>query len=270
MEVIKNLESLTTSVRHIATTAGQFLKEERKTFHREEVEEKHAHDYVSYVDKESERRIVSALSLLLPEAGFITEEGSAEYNNEPFCWVVDPLDGTTNYIHDNAPYCVSIALRSKEELLIGVVYDPCREECFYAWKGGGAYIDGRRIQVSDVQEAENAFVVAELPYNAQQYRRTGEHLLHQLYGKVGGIRMTGSAALAICYIAAGRFDAWAEAFIGKWDYAAAALIVLEAGGRVTDFYGNDFFIDGHHIIATNGHLHHWLQKMINEVPPLDL
>ena len=119
-----DLALLTAKVCRIAMDAGSFLKEERKTFRSESVEKKHAHDYVSYVDKESERQIVAELSALLPEAGFITEEGSAVYQDEPYCWVVDPLDGTTNYIHDNAPYCVCIALRSKEELLIGVVYDP--------------------------------------------------------------------------------------------------------------------------------------------------
>lgn len=265
-----DLSSLTARVCRIAMDAGLFLKEERRTFRRESVEEKHAHDYVSYVDKESERQIVAALSALLPEAGFITEEGSAVYSDEALCWVVDPLDGTTNFIHDNAPYCVSIALRSKEELLLGVVYDPCRDECFYGWKGGGAYVDGERMHVSGVQELENAFLVVELPYNSAQYARTGEHLIHSLYGKVGGIRMNGSAALAICYVAAGRFDAWAEAFIGKWDYSAAALLVLEACGRVTDFYGNENFIEGHHIIATNGHLHRALQELIAEVPPLEM
>ena len=100
-----DLASLTAKVCRIAMDAGSFLKEERKTFRSESVEKKHAHDYVSYVDKESEKQIVAELSVLLPEAGFITEEGSAVYQDEPYCWVVDPLDGTTNYIHDNAPYC---------------------------------------------------------------------------------------------------------------------------------------------------------------------
>ena len=265
-----DLAQLTTEVRRIAMDAGRFLKEERKYFCLESVEKKHAHDYVSYVDKESEKQIVAALSALLPEAGFITEEGSATYRDEPYCWVVDPLDGTTNFIHDNAPYCVSIALRSKEELLLGVVYDPCRNECFYGWQGGGAYVDGRRMQVSAVGQMEDAFLVVELPYNSQQYARTGEHLIHNLYGKVGGIRMTGSAALAICYVAAGRFDAWAEAFIGKWDYSAAALLVQEAGGKVTDFYGGENFIEGHHIIATNGLLHQELQELIRQAYPLGM
>ena len=230
-----DLASLTAKVCRIAMDAGSFLKEERKTFRSESVEKKHAHDYVSYVDKESEVRVVKALTALLPEAGFITEEGSAIYQDEPYCWVIDPLDGTTNYIHDEAPYCVSIALRSCTELLLGVVYEVCRDECFYAWKGGGAYVNGERLRVSLVSELKDAFVVTELPYNFEQYARTGEHLIHELYGKVAGIRMNGSAALALCYVAAGRFDAWLEAFIGKWDFSAAALMVLEAGGKVTDF-----------------------------------
>lgn len=265
---MEDLKILTESVCCIAREAGYFLKEEWKNFSREAVQKKQAHDYVSYVDKESERRVVAALRELLPEAGFIAEEGSAVYHDEPYCWVVDPLDGTTNYIHDNAPYCVSIALRDKDSLLLGVVYDPCRDECFYAWQGGGAYVNGERMEVSSVQQVEDAFVVTELPYNSDRYARTGEHLIHELYGRVAGIRMTGSAALAICYVAAGRFDAWLEAFIGKWDFSAAALIVLEAGGRITDFCGSDAFLDGHHIIATNGLLHPLFLKLAGEVSPL--
>lgn len=257
-----NLQQLTADVCRIATDVGRFLKEERRNFRRERVVEKQAHDYVSYVDKESERRLVQELTALLPEAGFIAEEGSAIYNDEPYCWVIDPLDGTTNYIHDNAPYCVSIALRNHEELLVGVVYEVCRDECYYAWKGGRAWLNGEPIHVSGIDSMEDAFLITELPYNARDYKQTAEHLLHELYGVVGGIRMNGSAAVAICYVAAGRFDGWLEAFINKWDYSAAALIVLEAGGQVTDFYGNKNFLEGHHIIATNGHLHLSLQELV--------
>lgn len=265
-----DLRILTGKVCDVARTAGRFLKEERKSFRREAVEEKHAHDYVSYVDKESEKRIVAALGALLPEAGFIVEEGSAVYRDEPYCWVVDPLDGTTNYIHGNAPYCVSIALRNKHELLLGVVYDPCLDEYFYAWKGGGAYLNGQSLQVSSVRSMEASFVVTELPYNSEQYARTGEYLIRELYGRVAGIRMNGSAAIALCYVAAGRFDAWLEAFLGKWDFSAAALIVQEAGGRVTDFYGNAGFIDGHHVVATNGWLHPFLLELVQKAMPLGM
>ena len=179
--------------------------------------------------------------------------------------MIDPLDGTTNYIHDNAPYCVSIALRSRDELLLGVVYEVCRDECFYAWKGGKAWLNGEPLHISDIDDVTNAFLIVELPYNDAAYKQIAMHLLDDLYGKAGAIRMNGSAAAAICYVAAGRFDGWLEAFIGKWDYSAAALIVLEAGGEVTDFYGSRDFMEGHHIIATNGHLHTYLQDLVKEV-----
>ena len=261
-----DLKQLTADVCRIGTEVGYFLNVERKIFGRERVVVNHALDYVSYVDIESEVCVVKALTALLPEAGFITEEGSAIYQDEPYCWVIDPLDGTTNYIHDEAPYCVSIALRSRTELLLGVVYEVCRDECFYAWKGGKAFMNGEEIHVSNVENIKDAFVITELPYNHLQYKQTALHLIDQLYGVVGGIRMNGSAAAAICYVAIGRL----EAFLGLCDYSAAALIVQEAGGKVTNFYGEDHFIEGHHILATNGNLHPFFQKLLAEVPPLNM
>ena len=203
---ISDLEYLCAEVRQIARKAGAFLRDERQKFDRERVEEKSAHNYVSYVDKESERRLVEQLSTLLPEAGFIAEEGSGSLTDEEYCWVIDPLDGTSNYIHDMAPYSVSIALRDREELLLGVVYEVCRNECFYAWKGGKAFMNGEEIHVSNVEDIKDAFVITELPYNHLQYKQTALHLIDRLYGVVGGIRMNGSAAAAICYVAMWRFD----------------------------------------------------------------
>lgn len=160
---ISDLEYLCAEVRQIARKAGAFLRDERQKFDRERVEEKSAHNYVSYVDKESERRLVEQLSTLLPEAGFIAEEGSGSLTDEEYCWVIDPLDGTSNYIHDMAPYSVSIALRDREELLLGVVYEVCRNECFYAWKGSKAYLDGKEIRVTDVAVLDKAFVALGFP-----------------------------------------------------------------------------------------------------------
>ncbi len=136
-----DLEKITLNVREIALRAGAFLRNERSGFDRSKVEKKNAHDYVSYVDKESERRIVAQLRELLPEAGFIAEEGSGSLTTENYCWLVDPLDGTTNFIHNNAPYCVSIALRNKEELLVGVVYEVCRDELYWTYKGAPSYMN---------------------------------------------------------------------------------------------------------------------------------
>ena len=151
-------------VRALVLETGGFLREECRNFRRDRVEKKGAHDYVSYVDKESERRLVARLHELLPQAGFITEEGSASYASEQYCWVVDPLDGTTNFIHGNAPYCVSIGLRDDKELLLGVVYEVCRDECFWAWKGSPARLNGMEIRVSPVATLDDAFIQLGFPY----------------------------------------------------------------------------------------------------------
>lgn len=258
-----NLENLCTEVQHIARRAGTFLKEERRKFDRERVEEKSAHNYVSYVDKESEKWLIEQLSALLPEAGFIAEEGSGSLTDENYCWVVDPLDGTSNYIHDVAPYCVSIALRNKEELLLGVVYEVCRDECFYAWKGSKAYLDGQEIHVSNVSELDKAFIALGFPYNSDAYRPVALHLVDRLYGFAGGTRLMGAAAAEICYIAAGRFEARIEAYIGPWDVAAGAMILMQAGGKITDFSGGDNWQSGDEVLASNGAMHGELLNMIN-------
>jgi myo-inositol-1(or 4)-monophosphatase len=267
--VEQNLEKLTLAVCEIARQAGAYIRGEREKFSLESVERKHAHDYVSYVDKGSERLIVSALRELLPEAGFITEEKTAQRGQSPLCWVVDPLDGTTNFIHQYEPYAVSIALMEGKEVLIGVVYEVCADECFYAWKGGGAYlmhnaqcIMHNKLRVSS-QKIQDALLCLQLPYNSDAYKPTIKRLIDQLYGNVGSIRMCGSAAMALCYVAAGRLDGYAEQYIGQWDYMAGSLIVMEAGGRVTDYAGSEDFTQGNSVVATNGVIQGNLLDIIN-------
>ena len=290
-----NLETIALQVCDIAREAGAYIKKERASFSVEKVERKHAHDYVSYVDKGSEQLIVKALRALLPEAGFITEEGTAKgddvrcLKDEEGCtWVVDPLDGTTNFIHGFAPYAVSIALIRGREILVGVVYEICADECFYAWKGGGAFLDGRcqmedgRCQMEDggcqmedgrckpsfrgvplhvgQSTINDALLCLQLPYNSDAYKPVIKQLIQHFYGNVGSIRMIGSAAMALCYVAAGRLDAYAERYIGQWDYMAGALIVMEAGGRVTNYDGEEFFMQGDSVVATNGTVHDDLMK----------
>ena len=258
------------SVCEIARRAGAYIREERKKFSLERVERKHAHDYVSYVDKGSEQLIVSALRELLPEAGFVTEEGLAGHDAEQLLWVVDPLDGTTNFIHQYAPYAVSIALLQGKEVLIGVVYEICSDECFYAWKGGGAFLmdngelimdNARPLHVSG-QGIQDALLCLQLPYNHEAYKPVIKQLIDKLYGNVGSIRMCGSAAMALCYVAAGRLDGYAEKYIGQWDYMAGSLIVQEAGGVVTDYAGSSDFTQGNSVVATNGLIQENLLEII--------
>lgn len=264
------LEELTRGVCEIAKQAGAYIREERRKFSLESVERKHAHDYVSYVDKGSEKQIVSALRQLLPEAGFITEEGTTKMEegrgkmeedsaispqSSALTWVVDPLDGTTNFIHQYAPYAVSIALLQGKEILIGVVYEVCHDECYCAWKGGGAYVELKgeslKLKVSN-QKVQDALLCLQLPYNSDAYKPVIKHLIDKLYGNVGSIRMCGSAAMALCYVASGRYDGYAEKYIGQWDFMAGALIVKEAGGMVTNYEGSEDFTQGNNVVATNG------------------
>lgn len=261
-----DLALLTEKVRAVALEAGAFIREERKKFSRNVVEKKHAHDYVSYVDKESEKRITASLKELLPEAGFIAEEsGVALRENSSYCWVVDPLDGTTNFIHDNAPYCVSIALRDEKELLAGVVYEITRDECYWTYKGSASYLNGKEIHVSAVSALDDAFIELGLPYNSEAYKPMAAHLISRLYGNVAGLRLMGAAAAELCYIAAGRFEARIEAFLGPWDIAAGTLILKNAGGKVTDFKGGDSFCSGAQVLASNGKVHADLLDIIDKL-----
>ncbi len=268
MDPTRNLEKLTMAVVEVARQAGALIKQERLSLKASDIKNKNPHDYVTKVDKLSEAFLIDALRGLLPSAGFIIEEMGATWEGEPYAWVVDPLDGTTNFIHDMGSYCVCIALRDESSLLLGVVFDPVRDECFYCWKGAGAsYNNGVPIRVSKTESFQDALVITELPYNSQGYHDCAMNLLESFMGNVAAIRMTGSAALAICYVACGRVDAWMEAYLGRWDFSAAALILMEAGGRMTDFLGREDFLDGHHVVATNALLHEGVLDILSKCLP---
>lgn len=275
---MKDLETITRLVCQVAREAGAYINKERASFSVDKVERKHAHDYVSYVDKGSERLIVGKLREIVPEAGFITEEGTTKMedvrckkeetssiSSQPsdLTWVVDPLDGTTNFIHGFAPYAVSIALCKGRQIVVGVVYEIVSDECFYAWQGGKAWVNDKPLHVG-TSEINDALLCLQLPYNSDAYKPVIKRLIDRFYGNVGSIRMMGSAAIALCYVAAGRLDAYAERYIGQWDYMAGALIVKEAGGMVTNYDGSDDFTQGDSIVATNGVVHQALLDAVRE------
>ncbi len=260
-----DLRHLVEAVKEIAVDIGHFLKGERAKFDRSAVQEKGPHDYVSYVDKASEERLVSRLSALLPEAGFITEEKTTrQYAQEAYCWVIDPLDGTTNFIHDMAPYCVSIALRDSHEILLGVVYEVCRNECYWAYKGGGAYMNDTPIHVSEIAAMDQAQILLGFPYDSKRFRPIVLRAIAQMYGVVGAERLLGSAAAELCYVAAGRAEGRIEGLLGPWDVAAGTLILSEAGGITTDFSGGNTYLDGREVIASNGLIHEHLLRIVGE------
>lgn len=252
------LDQILEEVKRLAVEAGTFIAKQRESFDAGRVEKKQSHDYVSYVDKECERMVVARLKEILPEAAFITEEKTTlqQEKETDLCWVVDPLDGTTNFIHDLAPYCVCIALIDKTDLLLGVVYEVTRKELYSAAKGMGAFLNGRPIHVSARRELDDALVMIGYPYNADGWRQFCLNLTGRLYGHCASIRSNGSAEAELCYVAVGKIDVYVESFIQPWDVAAGACILREAGGRVTDYEGGDeLWMSGRQVLATNGLLH---------------
>ncbi|PWJ43379.1 inositol monophosphatase family protein [Sediminitomix flava] len=244
------LEGLCKKVVELSEEVGQFIMVERSRFEREDIEYKGTNDMVSYVDKTSEKMIVEKLSDFLPEAGFIAEEGTGTRNEGGYNWIIDPLDGTTNFIHGIPTFAISIALAKGEELLLGVVHEPNRKESFYAWKGGGAYLNGNKIKTSPEPELSRGLIATGFPYQNFQLMEGYMNALQHLMQACHGLRRIGAAAIDLAYVAAGRFEGFFEYDLKPWDVAAGGLIVKEAGGVVTNFYGGDEFIFKGQIIAS--------------------
>jgi myo-inositol-1(or 4)-monophosphatase len=247
-----DLEKLCFDVQGIAKIAGLFIAEQREKFNLEDVVVKGKADFVSYVDKQAEVQIVDSLRKLLPGSGFIAEEGTAKSTDEKYKWIIDPLDGTTNFIHGLPPFAVSIALMDEQELVIGVVYEITQDECFYAWKGSKAYLNGNEIKVSTAATTNNALIATGFPYSAfdklESYVASMRHFMVNSHG----LRRLGSAATDLAYVAAGRFEAFYEHGLKPWDVAAGTIILRQAGGKVSDFNGGDKFLFNGEMVASNG------------------
>ncbi|WP_111669029.1 inositol monophosphatase family protein [Algoriphagus litoralis] len=251
----ERLTQLLEQTQEVAKEVGAFIRKERQHFDVKKVEHKGFNDLVSYVDKEAERQIVDRLSAILPEAGFITEEGTNTTKGETYNWVIDPLDGTTNFIHNIPVFSVSIALMEGNELILGVVYEVNRHECFYAMKGGGAYCNDTRIKVSEAEQLSASLIATGFPY--YNFELIDKYLatMKSLMQKTHGLRRFGSAAVDLCYVASGRTEGFFEYNLNSYDVAAGALIVKEAGGQVTDFKGGEDYVFGRNIVASNGAIH---------------
>ncbi|MCE3278786.1 MAG: inositol monophosphatase [Bacteroidetes bacterium] len=246
-----NLQTLCQDVCALSRQTGEFIRAERKKFSSGKVEIKGKNDFVSYVDKGSEKLLVEALSKFLPESGFIAEEGTSTKKGDVYNWIIDPLDGTTNFIHGIPCYAISIALMRNEELVMGVIYEVNLDECFYAWEGSKAFMNGDEISVSSAPKLSDSLIATGFPY--YDYNRMDEYMkVFQHFMKTTrGLRRLGSAATDLAYVACGRFEGFYEYSLQPWDVAAGAFIVKQAGGKVTDFSGGKNFIFGKEIIAGN-------------------
>lgn len=258
------LQHICTEIAELAQKAGTFIREERSKISNNDIELKGKASLVTYVDKETEKMIVARLRELMPEAGFITEEGTATESGEEYKWIIDPLDGTTNFIHGIFPHSVSIALSRNNVPVAGVVYEIGQDELFSAWKDGGAYLNGEPISVSASSKHEDVLLATGFPY--YNFEKLNEYLkvLEFFMIETRGMRRMGSAAVDLAYVACGRFDGFFEHALHAWDVAAGVLLVQEAGGKITDFKGGDNFLFGKELISANANYFPAFFKVINE------
>ena len=237
----------------VAKDAGRLLRDRVGT--RIDVDHKGSINLVTDVDLASERLIREAISTYYPRHEVLGEEGGLSESGSEYRWVVDPLDGTTNYAHGYPIFCVSIALECKGEIVLGVVYDPMRDELFSAERGGGAALNNRPILISKTAELMQGLLSTGFPYDIKTSKLTNLDHWANFAMNAQALRRDGAAALDLCYVACGRFDGFWELNLSPWDTAAGALIVTEAGGRVTNFSGGPFSNYKPEVVASNGLIH---------------
>jgi myo-inositol-1(or 4)-monophosphatase len=239
----------------IVKKVGSFIQAESKKLSTTDIEVKGLNDFVTYIDKEAERRLIMELKSLIPNAGFIVEEDQTQKKAIEYNWVIDPIDGTTNFIHSIPVYSISVALSYKGEIIMGIVYEINSNECFYAIKNQPAYLNTNIISVSKNNQLNNALIATGFPYHDFSLLDPYLLLLKDVMQNSRGIRRLGSAAVDLAYVACGRFDVFFEYGLKPWDVAAGSFIVKQAGGNVSDFSDKSNYIFGQQIIATNKLLH---------------
>ncbi|MFB3924601.1 MAG: inositol monophosphatase family protein [Syntrophales bacterium] len=248
----------------IAREAGRFLKQ--RLNHKHTIDYKGEINIVTEEDKMSEEIIISRIRKNFPSHGILAEE-SEEIGGSGYRWIIDPLDGTTNYAHGYPVFCVSIALEREGKVVLGVIFNPVLDEIFVAEDGKGAFLNKRRIRVSTTADLSLGLLATGFPYDIRENRDNNLNYFVGLATRVQAIRRAGSAALDLAYTACGRFDAFWELKLRPWDTAAGCLLVKEAGGVVTDLFGRPFLLDSPHILASNGKMHDRLIRYFKETDP---
>lgn len=252
-----DLEKLCEDVCSVCREVGKFIAMEQKRLTQSGIETKGKNDFVTYVDKASESLLVRELSALLPGSAFITEENTVQKANDSdeSIWIIDPIDGTTNFIHGIPLFSISVALMIDKKIVLGVVYEISGEECFYATEKLGAQLNGVKINVSDRATISDSLLVTGFPYRMGDMLDKWMELFKYFLKSSHGVRRLGSAAIDLAYVACGRFEAFYEYGLSPWDVAAGTFIVEQAGGKVTDFKGEMGYIFNKELVSSNGKVH---------------
>ena len=245
-----------------ARQAGSVIVRHLNQLESLEVVEKGRNEFVSQVDRLAEEAIIEVIREYHPDHSILAEE-SGESGEHEYQWIIDPLDGTTNYLHGFPGFCVSIAVAHEGQLEHGVVYDPLRQEVFTASRGQGAQLDGRRIRVSKRARMRHSLIATGFPYRMnKQFIDDYLAMLRAVIEESAGVRRPGSAALDLCYVAAGRVDGFWEIGLNVWDVAAGALMIREAGGRISDYRGTDKYLENGDVVAGNPKIYAALSKLL--------
>ncbi len=260
MEALMDTKIYFRASREAALKAGRMLKD--SIGQSSEIFYKGTVDLVTNFDTRAQRMIIDHISSRFPDHDYLAEEGLSQKKGAEFRWIIDPLDGTTNYAHSFPVFTVSIALERNGEVILGLVYDPMREEMFSAVKGEGAFLNKKGIKVSAVDDLNKSLLATGFPYDIRTSEVNNIAHFNNFLTRAQGIRRCGSAAMDLCYVACGRFDGFWELKLSPWDMAAGALIVQEAGGRISDFRNEEFTIFGSEILASNGLIHQKIVKVL--------
>ncbi len=254
MDIKINLEQVTKQAVEYVKEAGIYVRSKHQFIRNLKIDDKGIRDFVTEADTNSEKMLVALLGKLLPQAGFITEEKTVAQTIKDYNWIIDPLDGTLNYIHGLPFYSISVALQYKSKLIAGIVYEVHNQEMFTTWLDGASYLNGEKIHVSACRNMQDAMVATGFPYIRNENTKAITQTLKYFLDNCRDIRRLGTAAMDLCYVACGRFDIYYEGFLNAWDISAGILIVRNAGGMVTNFKGEDNFEEGN-LVATNQFLH---------------
>lgn len=254
-----------------AERAGRALIRDFGEVEQLQVSRKGPADFVSAADLKAERIVREELERARPGYSFLLEEGGAiSGEDSQHTWIVDPLDGTTNFLHGLPHFCVSVALSREDDIIAGVIYDPLKDELFWAEKNNGAYLNNRRLRVSSRHRLSDALLATGIPFRRHRGKPVNQKFIMQLQAvmeSIAGVRRLGSAALDLAYVAAGRYDGFWENGLDPWDVAAGILIMREAGGFVTEINGRRYELNAPDILATNDPLHEPLVKILASAQP---
>ncbi len=245
-----------------AKSASKILIENFGKIGSDDVKKKSRNDFLTFVDERAENTIIEILQDAFPDHSILAEESGLQKQNSDYEWIIDPLDGTKNYISGIPIFAISIALRHHDQIQLAVVLDPVRNELFHAQRDKGAYLNGNRIQVSNRQNLEECLLATGFPFKQKEFLPLYVKCFQNIFQHSSGMRRMGVAAIDLAYVAAGRFDGFWELGLSPWDMAAGSLIIEEAGGKVSDFWGENLHLTSGYITATNGHIHHLMLQII--------